>query len=245
MISAGADPGALDAFGNSALGLARSAGDAPQAATMQKEQSTQLSAEEVAKNMELIYAVRGGDIEDVRRRIAAGANPDWKSVQGGLTALMVAAIDDDSTMVEELLQQGAMLDAVDNAGFTAMMHCAAAGRDSMTARLVSLGAAVDLRNLAGSTAVFLASLKGHTSIVRALLKAGADPNAVTDDKTYPGWTPLMAATAWGHAKTVIELLDGGADFRLKNKGGWTALKFAKANGRTLIAEVLRNVGAKE
>uniref|UniRef100_A0A3P8SVP2 Uncharacterized protein n=1 Tax=Amphiprion percula TaxID=161767 RepID=A0A3P8SVP2_AMPPE len=75
----------------------------------------------------------------------------------------------------------------------------------------------------GHTALHKAASRGHTDIMRVLIKAGV--NAVNQD----GLTPLHVAGQQGHADTVIQLLQGKADPKVKDRQGRTALHWAAAS----------------
>lgn len=58
-----------------------------------------------------------------------------------------------------------------------------------------------------------------------------------------GWTPLMFATAQGHSRTVLLLLDVGADASMVGENGATALIIAAQRGHLEAAEMLAEAGA--
>ena len=64
--------------------------------------------------------------------------------------------------------------------------------------------------------------KHQIATMTALLDAGADPNR-TDRR---GVTPLMMAAGYGYTDMVSVLLKHGADTRLRDRDGSTALDFA-------------------
>jgi uncharacterized protein len=59
-----------------------------------------------------------------------------------------------------------------------------------------------------------------------------------------GWSPLLIATANGHAETVKYLLQKAADPNLANKLGATPLSFAAWYGKETICKILITYGAK-
>ncbi|KAA8902305.1 hypothetical protein TRICI_005907 [Trichomonascus ciferrii] len=87
--------------------------------------------------------------------------------------------------------------------------------------LLEMGVDVNDRDYAGNTAIHDAALKGHTKIVELLL----DHNAIIDIRSGIGDldTPLIDAASRGRINVVKLLLDRGADPRIFNAQGKTAL----------------------
>lgn len=106
-------------------------------------------------------------------------------------------------------------------------------------------------NLRGATPFFLAAMGGHLEIARALLAAGADPLAMTEDRT----TVLMAAAGLANLegqsvitqdeslKAVMFALELGHNVHAANNIGQTALHGAADAGRDEIVRVLVEKGA--
>ncbi|GHU89391.1 hypothetical protein FACS189476_08280 [Spirochaetia bacterium] len=63
--------------------------------------------------------------------------------------------------------------------------------------------------------------------MRLLLNSGAEVNACND---Y-GWTPLVFAVSNGNAASLQVLLDTGADIRVRDNEGNTALDWAQIWGK--------------
>ena len=79
-------------------------------------------------------------------------------------------------------------------------------------------------------------------MTRLLLDKGANVNA---KENKDGQTPLHRAATRGHANIVEILLARGADTNAKDHRGRTALDLAEDRGRTEVANLLRQHGAKE
>jgi ankyrin repeat protein len=88
-----------------------------------------------------------------------------------------------------------------------------------------------------------AATGGHDALIRLLLEHYAYIDAESPNQT----TPLMMAAMYGSATTVSILLDAGADPRLRNAKGLSALDFAREADREdsykLIAQSLRAIGS--
>jgi ankyrin repeat protein len=131
--------------------------------------------------------------------------------------LLVAARNGDPRLVEQLLAQGASVNAREqkppNVGRTPL-HYTAGGYNlpgpalhlEVARLLVEKGADVNAKAEGGYTPLHVASGLRNTSMVSFLLSKGADPNAV--DKHG---TPLTAAVLQGHLEIVRLLLKAGAN----------------------------------
>jgi ankyrin repeat domain-containing protein 17 len=76
-------------------------------------------------------------------------------------------------------------------------------------------------------------------IALSLINAGADVN----DADNEGWTPLLRAVTARRPRIVQALLEKGADTK-PEKGGRTALGFARASNQTEIVRLLEEAGAR-
>src|SRR6202035_4532539 len=81
----------------------------------------------------------------------------------------------------------------------------------------------------------------HDDIVQLLI----DHSAYIDAASPNGTTPLMMAARGDHITTMKVLLSGGADPRLKNQIGMTALDFAKRYHAKDATEGLEAMFARE
>jgi len=117
------------------------------------------------------------------------------------------------------------------AGDTALHMAAAAFQAPIAELLVAHGADVRARNRRGAEPIHYAADTNHwdpnaqAETIGYLLSIGADPNA--RDKS--GVAPLHRAVRTRSLPAVRALLDGGADVRLPNKSGSSALQLASQN----------------
>jgi ankyrin repeat protein len=72
---------------------------------------------------DLLTAAESGDLEQVKKALAAGANSSAKD-KDGLTPLMKAVIKSHSEIVKLLLEEGSNVDDVDAYGWSAMLWAA-------------------------------------------------------------------------------------------------------------------------
>ena len=113
----------------------------------------------------------------------------------------------------------------------------------MLETLLPAGPDLELRNRFGGVSVIPASERGHVDYVRRVVRTGIDVNHVND----LGWTALLEAVILGKGTKpwqdiVRILLAAGANPRIADRDGVTALEHATDRGYTQIATILRAAG---
>lgn len=122
-----------------------------------------------------------------------------------------------------------------------LMMAAFKGHKELVRKLIARGADV---NKTGWTPLHYAATKGNLEVMLVLLDEHAYIDAESPNKT----TPLMMAAKYGTADAVRLLLRAGADPRLHNELGLTAIDFAqqanRQDARELIAAAIRSAQPK-
>jgi ankyrin repeat protein len=92
------------------------------------------------------------------------------------------------------------------------------------------------------TALMLAAERGHVSVAKELILNGADPNGTSK---LLGFTPLMAAAAWGQADVITLLISAGADVdaRTVTANAVSAIDIAQKRGHGEVVRKLLVAGA--
>jgi len=104
------------------------------------------------------------------------------------TPLMVAAFDSNLSLMKDLIERKANVNAASRFGVTPLMYASGLPEVKL---LLEAGASAKDKNLSGRTALHYAAQRGaDLEVVRVLIEAGADVNA-KDDK---GMTALQFAT---------------------------------------------------
>ena len=101
----------------------------------------------------------------------------------GENAMMMAALNDDLTIVKILIEKGA---EVNKKGWAPLHYAAANGNDEIVKLLLDHSAYVDAGSPNGTTPLMMAARGGHVSTVKLLLDNGADINV----KNQIGMTAL-------------------------------------------------------
>lgn len=139
-------------------------------------------------DLRLLEAAKGGDMEEVKKLIAAHPHAVFcRDVDGRhSTPLHFAAGYNRVAVVEYLLQHGADVHAKDKGGLVPLHNACSYGHYEVTELLIKHGACVNVADLWKFTPLHEAAAKGKFEICKLLLKHGADPNK----KNRDGNTPL-------------------------------------------------------
>ena len=174
----------------------------------------------------IIFALMGGHTEiiDILKRAGAHSSD---------LELLKAAKAGNTAEVEQLLKQGADVNAKLGGGPTVLMSAAAGGHTEIVTILIAAGANVNAKDKSGWTALIVAARYGRTETVKVLIEAGADVNAKRHLETA-----LISAAGGGHTEIVMILIAAGADVNSTPLRGKTALTSAAAGGHTEIVMIL-------
>jgi uncharacterized protein len=164
----------------------------------------------------LIFAARQGDLESTKHLVAAGADVN-QTTAGGWTALLTATNNRHYVIGKYLLEHGANVNLANAKNFT------------------PLYLATDNRNIEGGDYPVPKPDMDHLDYIKVLLEHGANPNAKVTDNTEtrtiftnqwffePGTTPFVRAAQSGDLALLKLLLSHGADPKIANDFGDTAL----------------------
>lgn len=124
---------------------------------------------------------------------------------------------------------------------TVLFGAIEAGNLAMAKEAFARGAVADGRNEWGQTPLMLAAKGGNLELVNLLIEKGADVNAKSTSRLG---SPVLSFAAEGNSPLVLKsLLAHGADFKVRDNRGTTALFMAAATGKKEAAEVFISKGA--
>lgn len=158
------------------------------------------------------------------------------AVAGVYDDILVAARDNRTDIVVDLVRRGMDPNTSDRSGTTLLMFAVANGNEELLEFLLRNKANILKKNKYGDTAVGLAVLRGHLQIVRRLVAVGADI-------ATPGWNALHYAAFGGHAEIVHFLVSKGAPLDAPAPNRQTSLMLAAKNGHIDAVKALVNAGA--
>lgn len=162
---------------------------------------------------------------------AAAQTPPSQSEIAAYRGLHAAAQRGDVDAIEQLIAEGADLNARDRAGRTPIHVAAFASQDEALRALARAGADLDAFEHQAYDIVTIAAVANDLELLDLALRLGASPANVTSP--YDG-TALIAAAHLGHHEVVKRLIGAGAPLDHVNNLTWTAL---------IEAVVLGNGGA--
>ncbi|MFH1493508.1 MAG: ankyrin repeat domain-containing protein [Pseudomonadota bacterium] len=200
----------------------------------------------------LMAAIKSGHEDVAILLLKAGANPDPEVVATddigdivSFTPLTLAATNEITGIVGELLKRKVNVNKPSGDGWTALKYAAKEGNAEIVKMLLKAGAAVDIADDEGWTPLMGAASEGHNEIVKLLLKAGANPNLQrnSDDEDEDGRTALMDAAFAGHIEVVAELLKCKANPNVQMTNGRSALLPAIAGRHPQVVDALLRAGA--
>jgi ankyrin repeat protein len=195
----------------------------------------QLFAATGAEVAEFFRSVQTDDAATVKRMLGTVIQPNQLNPVGGEPALVLAVREGAMNVLQALLAHpGINVDATAVNGNTALMMAAYKGNMPAVQALLAKGAAV---NRTGWTALHCAAASGDDAITRLLLERGAKVDAVSPLKSG-AYTPLMMAAREGHDGTALLLIDHGANPRLTNSEGLTAVQIAERAGKDHVASAI-------
>jgi ankyrin repeat protein len=118
-----------------------------------------------------MIAAKRGKLSVVRVLLDAGANPNIALHKIACRALHTAAQEGHTSVVAELIDKGAEIDAATEYGETALISAAFAGQSSACQLLLDRGADPRATDSKGNTAARWAAKKGHYKLAFTLWRA--------------------------------------------------------------------------
>ncbi|QWE09505.1 ankyrin repeat domain-containing protein [Polynucleobacter ibericus] len=181
---------------------------------------------------EFAKAAKFNDVSTIKTLISQGVSPNILDPKGELM-LNLAIRDKSDAVISYLLANKATdVDISNKFGETPLMIASIEGDLGLVKTLVVQNKAQI--NHIGWTPLHYACSKGQLEVAQYLIANGAIIDSLSPSNT----TPLMMAVLGGNETLIKLLLDKGADLKLRNDQGFTAIDIAYIYEKPWIAEGL-------
>lgn len=169
-------------------------------------------------------AAKFDDVSEAQSLLATGFNPNTLDAKGN--PMLFVAIREKSYKVIDLLleNQSINVNLPNKSDETPLMIASIDGELLVDKQLVQKGAQI---NRPGWTPLHYACSTGKYEVAQYLVANGAMVNALSPSYT----TPLMMAVNSGNDLLIKFLLDNGADLRMRNTAGYSAIDVADLFGK--------------
>jgi ankyrin repeat protein len=168
-----------------------------------------------------------------------------KPMEGGATALFLAAESNHVNIVKALIEAGADANKARGDRITPLFIAAHEGHVHVVSALLAAGARMDKGMKNGYRPLHKAAANGNADVVKALLNEGEAQlkmQNLMDMETKKGNTPLNLAAQNGHLEVVKVLVEENAS-QVPNKNGQAPLVAAIRVGNIAMARLLLTAGA--
>ncbi len=240
LLKSGADAGASQGDGMTALHWAAMQGDGPMAEMLLVAGANPRATTRIGGFTALHLASQAGRAEAVPALIKAGAPVD-ATTSTGATALMLAAAAGNADIVAALAAAGADLNRTETAhGQTALMFAASLGRTDAAKVLLARGADASIR----SRVVDLSTVEVPEEVLQDQLRQQSSPQTQAA-RSEGGAAPRPAAPAPPPQSNRVAGVSRPYKYNelIGKHGGLTALHFAARQGAVETARALVEAGA--
>jgi len=171
-------------------------------------------------------------------------------INDGVATLMKAAMEGDTAQAQQMIRDGADVNARDDSGRTALMIAASNGHTYIVQLLLDSGADPAARDKQNMTALLSAEAKGFArtaSLLKDSTPNGAQTAAVispTDERAAALQKSLQHAADKGDTKRIKALIAEGAPLNTRTENNWTPLMLATIKGHTETVQTLIEKGAE-
>jgi len=196
------------------------------------------SSQNTDSSRAMLEAAARGDVETLKRLIAAGVSLETVNTVGE-TPLLLAVKNNHLSAAVLLIDVGGNINAQAANKDSPWLLAGALGRTEMLRYMIPKRPDFSLRNRFGGNALIPACERAHVETVKLLLTTNIDVNHVNN----LGWTCLLEIVILGdggprHVEVAKMVLAAGADPNIADKDGISPLAHARRKGQTAIARLI-------
>ncbi|KAF8389706.1 hypothetical protein HHK36_024225 [Tetracentron sinense] len=192
-----------------------------------------IEKQEAELALRLNSAAYNGDLDQLKRLIQAGADPN-KTDYDGRSPLHLAASRGFEDITSFLIQKGVGINISDNFRSTPLLEAIKSGYDGVASLLVKEGAELNIDDAGSCLCMTVA--RGDSDFLKRVLFNGIDPNS----KDYDNRTPLHVAASKGLYLMAKLLLEAGASVFSKDRWGNTPLDEGRTCGNKNLIKLLED-----
>eukprot|EP00293_Proteomonas_sulcata_P019550 CAMPEP_0184295290 /NCGR_PEP_ID=MMETSP1049-20130417/6182_1 /TAXON_ID=77928 /ORGANISM="Proteomonas sulcata, Strain CCMP704" /LENGTH=475 /DNA_ID=CAMNT_0026603759 /DNA_START=68 /DNA_END=1492 /DNA_ORIENTATION=- len=189
---------------------------------------------------EVLNASKAGDVAQLKRLVAQGADPNAKERSIlGFHAIHYAVKGSHHLVVDFLLSKGADLNSMSGEPYGVLHYAAELDSGRLAQKFISLGVNTSVEGFGYETPLYNAIEKGKIAPFEVLLDNGADVNHT--DRWHTA--PLHKAAMFGRPDMIERLCKAGAYVEEMDWASRTPLQVAAEHGEDACCEVLLDWGA--
>ncbi|XP_071094932.1 serine/threonine-protein phosphatase 6 regulatory ankyrin repeat subunit C-like [Haliotis cracherodii] len=183
-------------------------------------------------NTDLVDACEKGDLSRVKSILSdPGANIN-SMTKGGMTAVMIAAVEGHREVFDLLVRKGADLSLLDNTD-ASILHFACEGGNIEIVKYVLTQniVAINSRDDEGTTPIMIAASNGDNGVFDVLVEAGADLSLLNNNED-----DILILACEGENIEIIKYLltQGNVDINRKQEGCTPVMKTAFSNNKKVF-----------
>jgi len=202
--------------------------------------ATELEATELGK--ELLTAAQEQNVDEVKRLLALGADPNAKDESHGQTAVTWAARRCNLELVKALCDGGASFRICDDEGRSPVYWAAVRESQDVLSFFLSLEDVASCPHGQGGGILFVLAEFGQPQDLERFINK-PELKLQLNSHNDNGSTPLMLAAKAGQGENVRALLKAGANHSLEDNDRRTALYYAVEGGDLATVRALVGAGA--
>ena len=168
--------------------------------------------------MNLLTAIKQGTIENVKKLLENGANPNEGNEIQFRFPICWAVRNKNISKVKLLLEYGADINNVTITNRTPLMLCVVYNQDKVFKLILEKEPDLSITSKHGRNIFFLASVNENSFYTKELLKGNPSLELV-DQQDFSGVTPLLNALDKKKIDNAIELIRYGADMNITRHNG--------------------------